>query len=135
MVVCSFACLFVYFSLGLLAEFCQCLTMHGSDTLKSLEIPQLNGHVCRTGGQELATVVERNILHRVCVALQGSFKITRLVIPYLNRVDKGEMLNISLASLFFFFQASPFFFQPPTLHMARPLTSCFISIEQKIALL
>lgn len=59
--------------------------MHGPDALEALEIPQLDGHVGRTGGQQLAGLVEGDVLHGVRVALQGAFKVSRLVVPNLHR--------------------------------------------------
>lgn len=72
----------------LLKQFPLYLTMHSSDAFKALEIPQLNGHISRTGGQQFASVVKRNILHRVCMTLKGSFKVSRLIIPHLTSEQK-----------------------------------------------
>lgn len=58
--------------------------MHGSDALKALEIPQLDSHVCRAGCKQFSSLVKRDILYRVRVALQCAFKISRLVIPHLQ---------------------------------------------------
>lgn len=60
------------------------LTMHGSDAFKALEIPQLDSHVRRAGRKQLSSLVKRDILYRVRVALQRALKISRLVVPHLH---------------------------------------------------
>lgn len=59
--------------------------MHGSDALKALEVPQLDGHVCRAGGQQLASLVKGDVLDRVSVALQRPLKVSCLIVPHLVR--------------------------------------------------
>ncbi len=72
------------------------LTMHGPDTLEALEVPELNGHVRWTGGEQLSSVVKGNVLHRVCVALEGPFKVTRFIVPYLVQTQNTCFkMNIS----------------------------------------
>lgn len=42
------------------------MAVHGLDTGKRLvEIPQFDGHVCATGGEQFARGVERNVLYAV----------------------------------------------------------------------
>lgn len=61
--------------------------MHGPDALEALEVPQLDGHVCGAGSEQFAGLVEGNVLHRVCVALQCALKVSRLVVPNLQDED------------------------------------------------
>lgn len=60
------------------------LTMHGSDAFKDLEVPQLDSHVCRAGCEQFAILVKRDVLHRICVALQCAFKVSCLIVPHLE---------------------------------------------------
>lgn len=60
------------------------LTMHCSDALKSLKIPQFDAHVGWTWSQQFSCLVKADVLHRVCVALQGSLKVSCLVVPHLQ---------------------------------------------------
>ena len=75
------------------------LTMHGADALKALEVPEFDGHVGGAGCQQLASVVEGDVLHRICVSLQCPLKIPRLIVPHLG--ERGELAlqpNIALHS-------------------------------------
>lgn len=73
--------------------------MHGSDAFKALEIPQLDSHVCGAGCKQLPSLVKRDILYRVRVALQCAFKISRLVIPHLQDKTFIRRSNMSSRSL------------------------------------
>lgn len=73
--------------------------MHGSDAFKALEIPQLDSHVCGAGCKQLSSLVKRDILYRVRVALQCAFKISRLVIPHLQDKTFIRWSNMSSRSL------------------------------------
>lgn len=58
--------------------------MHGSDAFKDLEVPQLDSHVCRAGCEQFASMVKRDVLHRIRVALQCAFKVSALIVPHLE---------------------------------------------------
>lgn len=61
------------------------VTVHGLDASERLmEIPQLDGHVCTAGGEQLARGVECDILHAVSVALQRSLEVAAFKVPYLE---------------------------------------------------
>lgn len=79
--------------------------MHGSDALKALEIPQLDSHVCRAGCKQFSSLVKRDILYRVCVALQCAFKISCLIIPHLEDDRFTHLLN-RLSLLIYFGEKS-----------------------------
>lgn len=60
------------------------LTMHCSDTLKPLKVPQLDAHISWTWSQQFSCLVKRYVLYRVCVTLQGSLKVPCLIVPHLE---------------------------------------------------
>ena len=66
--------------------------MHSPDALKALEVPQLDGHVRRAGGQQFASLVEGDVLHRVCVAFQCALKVSCLVVPHLREESKQHTI-------------------------------------------
>lgn len=70
------------------------VAVHGLDASERLvEIPQLDGHVRTAGGEQLARGVERDILYAVGVALQRSFEVTALKVPYLERQRTNILKN------------------------------------------
>lgn len=60
------------------------LTVHCPDALKALEVPEFDAHVSRTRGQQLPRLVKGDVLHRVRVSFQGSFKVSCFVVPHLK---------------------------------------------------
>lgn len=61
------------------------LTVHGPDALKALEVPEFDGHVCWAGGQQLSSLIKGDVLHRVCMTLQSSLKVSCFIVPHLRR--------------------------------------------------
>ena len=59
--------------------------MHSLQTLKCLEVPKFDRHVCRAGDEQFTGVIEGNVLHRVRMPFECALKISRLVIPYLGK--------------------------------------------------
>ena len=60
------------------------VTEQGLDTLVGGEVPQLDRHVGAAGGQELALVVESQVLHRIRVTLQGPLEVPGFEVPNFN---------------------------------------------------
>jgi len=62
------------------------VTVHGLYASERLmKIPQLDGHIRATGGEQLARNVKRDVLHAVGMTLQRSLEITALEVPYLTK--------------------------------------------------
>lgn len=61
------------------------VAVHGLDASERLmEIPQLDGHVRATRGEQLARGIERNVLHAVSVTLERSLEVATFKVPYLE---------------------------------------------------
>lgn len=61
------------------------VAVHRLETgVRLLEVPQLDRHVCAAGHQQLAGLVEGDVLHRVCVSLERALVLAGLKVPHLE---------------------------------------------------
>lgn len=116
-----------YFSIALTIwaiYFCGSLTVHGPDALEALEVPEFDGHVCWAGSKQLSSLIKGDVLHRVCMTLQSSLKVSCFIVPHLH--TDTDLRNVSRSSVMIFI------YSPVPCHLMVVCLQCRMSINRSV---